>query len=50
MTALFLNARAAEAMAPEVARLMARELDWSESRTASEVASFSTLAKGYQLS
>jgi glycerol-3-phosphate dehydrogenase len=47
--ALFLNARAAEAMAPEVARLMARELDWTESRTASEVASFSSLAKGYQL-
>jgi glycerol-3-phosphate dehydrogenase len=47
--ALFLNARAAEAMAPEVARLMAGELDWTESRQASEVASFSTLAQGYQL-
>ena len=47
--ALFLNARAAEAMAPAVARLMARELDWTESREATEVASFSTLAKGYQL-
>jgi glycerol-3-phosphate dehydrogenase len=47
--ALFLNARAAEAMAPQVARLMATELDWSESRAASEVASFSTLAKGYRL-
>ena len=47
--ALFLNARAAEAMAPQVARLMATELDWSESRAASEVASFSSLAKGYRL-
>jgi glycerol-3-phosphate dehydrogenase len=47
--ALFLNARAAEAMAPEVGRLMAHELDWTESHKASEVASFSTLAKGYQL-
>jgi glycerol-3-phosphate dehydrogenase len=28
--ALFLNARAAEAMAPAVARLMATELDWDE--------------------
>jgi len=40
-----LNARAA----PEVARLMARELDWTEARQASEVAPFSALAKGYQL-
>jgi glycerol-3-phosphate dehydrogenase len=47
--ALFLNARAAETMAAQVARLMAGELDWSESRAASEVASFSTLARGYQL-
>jgi glycerol-3-phosphate dehydrogenase len=47
--ALFLNARAAEAMAPAVARLMARELDWTESRITAEVAAFSTLAKGYQL-
>jgi glycerol-3-phosphate dehydrogenase len=48
--ALFLNAHAAEAMAPEVARLMSGELHWTESRTASEVVAFSTLAKGYQLS
>ena len=48
--ALFLNAHAAVAMAPEVARLMAGELDWTESRQASEVAQFSALAKGYQLS
>ncbi len=47
--ALFLNARAAEAMAPEVARLMARELGWDASRQAAEVAAFSALAKGYQL-
>jgi glycerol-3-phosphate dehydrogenase len=47
--ALFLNARAAEAMAPEVARLMAGELGWDAARQAAEVASFSTLAKGYQI-
>jgi glycerol-3-phosphate dehydrogenase len=47
--ALFLNARAAEAMAPGVAQLMAGELGWSESRAASEVASFSALARGYRL-
>ena len=35
--ALFLNARAAEAMAPEVARLMAGELGWDASRQAAEV-------------
>ena len=47
--ALFLNARAAEAMAPEVARLMAGELGWDESRQAAETAAFSTLAKAYQI-
>jgi len=47
--ALFLNARAAEAMAPEVARLMAIELGWDSSREASEVIAFSTLARGYQI-
>jgi glycerol-3-phosphate dehydrogenase len=47
--ALFLNARAAEAMAPEVARLMAGDLGWDETRQAAEVASFSTLAKRYQI-
>ena len=47
--ALFLNARAAEAMAPEVAGLMARELGWNTSRQAEEVAAFSALAKGYQI-
>ena len=47
--ALFLNARAAEAMAPAVARVMAAELGWDNARQASEVAAFATLAKGYQL-
>ncbi len=47
--ALFLNARAAEAMAPEVARLMAGELGWDESRQAAETAAFSTLARGYRV-
>lgn len=47
--ALFLNARAAEAMAPEVARLMAGELGWDAARQVGEVALFSTLAKGYQI-
>ena len=47
--ALFLNARAAEAMAPAVARLMAAELDWDEARQSAEVAAFSTLAAGYRL-
>jgi len=47
--ALFLNARAAEAMAPEVASLMAAELGWDAARQAAEVNAFSTLAKGYQI-
>ena len=47
--ALFLNARAAAAMAPAVARLMAGELGWSASQQASEVASFLALAQGYQV-
>jgi glycerol-3-phosphate dehydrogenase len=47
--ALFLNARAAVAMAPEVARLMAGELGWDSSRQTAETAGFSTLARGYQL-
>jgi glycerol-3-phosphate dehydrogenase len=48
--ALFLNARAAEAMAPEVARLMADELGWNSSRKATEAAAFTALAKGYRIS
>ena len=47
--ALFLNARAAEAMAPEVARLMGAELGWDASRQSAEIAAFSELAKGYQV-
>jgi glycerol-3-phosphate dehydrogenase len=47
--ALFLNARAADAMAPEVARLMAGELGWDVSRQAAEAGAFSTLAKAYQV-
>ena len=47
--ALFLNARAAEDMAPEVARLMGGELGWDAPRQAAGVESFRTLAKGYQL-
>ena len=47
--ALFLNAGAAEAMAPEVARLMAGELEWDSSRSAAEVSAFSALARAYQL-
>jgi glycerol-3-phosphate dehydrogenase len=47
--ALFLNARAAEAMAPEVARLMSGELGWDASRQTDEVETFAALAKGYQI-
>jgi glycerol-3-phosphate dehydrogenase len=47
--ALFPNARAAQAMAPEVARLMAGELGWDAARQASQVAAFSELARGYQI-
>jgi glycerol-3-phosphate dehydrogenase len=47
--ALFLNARAAAAMAPEVARLMAAELGWDGAKQATEVATFTELAKGYQI-
>ncbi|HTM32234.1 MAG TPA: glycerol-3-phosphate dehydrogenase/oxidase [Vicinamibacterales bacterium] len=47
--ALFLNARAAEAMAPEAARLMAGELGWDAARQAAETAAFATLAAGYRV-
>jgi glycerol-3-phosphate dehydrogenase len=47
--ALFLNARAAAAMAPEAARLMGEELGWDAVRQAAEVDAFAALAKGYQL-
>ena len=45
--ALFLNARAAIAMAPRVAQLMARELGRDASWQAREVGAFEELAKGY---
>jgi glycerol-3-phosphate dehydrogenase len=48
--ALFLNARAALAMAPRVAELMARELGRDDAWRASQVAEFTELAKGYLLS
>jgi glycerol-3-phosphate dehydrogenase len=47
--ALFLNSRAAEAMSPEVARLMGDELGWDAARRAREVQEFGVLAKGYRL-
>lgn len=47
--ALFLNARAAEEMAPAVAHLMGAELGWDASRESAEVSGFSRLAKGYQV-
>jgi glycerol-3-phosphate dehydrogenase len=47
--ALFLNAAAAVRMAPEVARLMARELSRDEVWQRREVAAFTTLARQYQL-
>ena len=47
--ALFLNVRAAEAMAPAVARLMAAELAWDDARQSAEVAAFLALAAGYRV-
>jgi len=47
--ALFLNARAAVAMAPEVARLLARELGRDDAWAAAEVARFKRLAAQYTL-
>jgi glycerol-3-phosphate dehydrogenase len=45
--ALFLNAKAALAMAPAVAKLMADELGRNESWQYDQVAQFTTLAQGY---
>jgi len=47
--ALFLNARAAIAMAPRVAELMARELGCDANWQARQVASFHATAKSYVL-
>jgi len=48
--ALFLDARAAIAMAPRVAALVGRELGRDAAWCAAEVAAFETLARGYLLS
>jgi glycerol-3-phosphate dehydrogenase len=45
--ALFLNARAALAMAPRVARLMGRELGWDTARQAIEIDAFNKVTGGY---
>jgi glycerol-3-phosphate dehydrogenase len=47
--ALFLNARAALAMAPVVADLMAVELGWDEVTRANQLAEFHTVASNYLL-
>jgi glycerol-3-phosphate dehydrogenase len=44
---LFLNARAAMAMAPETARLLARELGRDEAWQAQQIEAFRALAEGY---
>ncbi len=48
--ALFLNARAAVRMAPRVAAILARELNRSETWQRGQIAQFTELARGYQLS
>jgi glycerol-3-phosphate dehydrogenase len=48
--ALFLNARAALAMAPQVARLMAREMDKERRWEDHQVGAFMELAQGYVVS
>jgi glycerol-3-phosphate dehydrogenase len=47
--ALFLNSKAAIAMAPRVSELMAQELGWSASRQSEQTAAFLNLARTYQL-
>jgi glycerol-3-phosphate dehydrogenase len=47
--ALFLNARAAVAMAPTVAALMAAELRLDQGWQDGQVRAFQELAKGYQV-
>lgn len=47
--ALFLNARAAMAMAPTVAELMATELGWSETAKSEQLRAFHRTAAGYVL-
>jgi glycerol-3-phosphate dehydrogenase len=45
--ALFLNARAAIEMAPQVACLMARELGWDAARERDQVQAFHETARGF---
>jgi len=45
--ALFLNAQAANDLAPKVAEIMARELGQSEAWAASQVVAFQALAQHY---
>jgi glycerol-3-phosphate dehydrogenase len=47
--ALYLDARAAIDMAPEVARLMAKEMGKDEAWQKKQIAEFTELAKGYYL-
>jgi glycerol-3-phosphate dehydrogenase len=47
--ALFLNARAALAMAPAVADLMASELGWDEATQAKQLAAFREVASKFAL-
>jgi glycerol-3-phosphate dehydrogenase len=47
--ALFLNARAALTMAPQVAALMARELERDAAWQAEQVRAFAEVARGYSL-
>jgi glycerol-3-phosphate dehydrogenase len=47
--ALFLNARAAQEMAPAVADLMAKELGWNEAEQTKQLAAFRELASNYIL-
>jgi glycerol-3-phosphate dehydrogenase len=47
--ALFLDARTSMEMAPEVAELLAAELNWDEQRMADEIEKYRVLAEGYIL-
>ena len=49
LRALFLNARAALAMAPAVADLMAAELTWDEPMREKQLAAFREVASNYVL-
>ena len=46
---LFLDAKAAEEVAPAVAAFMARKRGWSDERRRLEVENFQALARQYQL-